>query len=187
MRNVWQIQDFSSTFIVFRWRPLSSEEQALEYRPSAAIIRRWLEDMSTRRAALEMYETAYGNAMRGTVGFDQLQLVNQIEEAFRRRILVCLRMQRDTYSAKSEQGEESPKPTAPPPSQPTKKRDWIAVELVDDKGKPIANERFRIQLPDGSYEEGHLDVGGQVRVDDIDSGTCQVTFPDMDGREWKSA
>jgi len=175
--------------MVFRWRPLTAEEEPFEYLPGAPVISHWLQDTHSRQAALEMYQAAYGNAPSRTVGFDQSKLVRQIEEAFRRRILLCLRITRKTYSGKSETAEESPKSSTPPPAprRSTPVRAWIAIELVDDKGKPIPNERFRIELPDGSFAEGNLDVGGHARLNDIDPGTCQVTFPDRDGKEWKPA
>ena len=189
MRNAWELQDFSCTYKVFRWRPLTAEERPLEYLPGAPVISHWLRDMLWRQAALEMYEVAYGNAQRGMASYDQQQLAKQIEDAFKRKILVCLRITRESYSAKSEEAEATPPPptSAPRSSRPTRSRDWIAIELVDDKGKPIPKERFRIELPDGSFAEGYLDAGGHARVDDLDSGNCQITFPDMDGREWKGA
>ena len=71
----------------------------------------------------------------------------------------------------------------PPPSKPAKT--WVEVELVDWEGKPAANERYEIHLPDGSLQEGRLDPSGRARFTGIDPGTCQVTFPDFDAREWR--
>jgi hypothetical protein len=190
MINAWKIQELSNTYRIYRWRPLTAEEKPDEYVPTSPVIGNWLRDLRWRRAVLEMYEVAYGTPVRGALGFEQAHVVKQIEDAFRRRVLVCLRIQREAESGNRKQGEESqaaPAPPKPAPPRATKPRTWIAIELVDDKDKPIPNERFRIELPDGSYAEGRLDGAGKARLNDIDPGTCQVTFPDMDGKEWKSA
>lgn len=65
------------------------------------------------------------------------------------------------------------------------KKSWIEVKLVDREGKPVAGEKYRITLPDGSVDEGTLGGDGSVRIDGIDPGTCKIAFPDVDGREGK--
>jgi hypothetical protein len=58
------------------------------------------------------------------------------------------------------------------------KKHWIEIELLDDKKKPVAGERYRIVLADGTTAaEGTLDEKGFARVDGIDPGSCTVTFP----------
>jgi hypothetical protein len=190
MRSTWQLKDFSGDFIVARWRPRSAEAKDQQYMPDSAVISRWLQGMRSRQMALEMYEAAYGHAPREMTGFDDIQLARRLEEAFRRRKLICLRVLRKLESGNSSEIEASsttPPPPPPPPRRSTKPTTWIAIELVDDQGKPIPRERFRIELPDGSFVEGQLDAGGRARLDDLDPGTCQITFPDMDAKEWKPA
>ena len=65
-----------------------------------------------------------------------------------------------------------------------KKKTWIAIELVGEDDKPIPGVSYRIILPDGTSKEGTLDNAGKARVDDIDPGTCVVTFPDLDQDAW---
>ena len=64
---------------------------------------------------------------------------------------------------------------------------WIEVELLDDLGEVVPNERYRLRLPDGSIREGRLDANGRARVDGIDPGTAQVCFPDIDANDWRPA
>lgn len=64
---------------------------------------------------------------------------------------------------------------------------WIEIELVDEEGNPVPEESFWVECPDGSIAEGKLDSEGRARIDGIDPGTCTVTFPDLDGRDWRRA
>jgi hypothetical protein len=64
---------------------------------------------------------------------------------------------------------------------------FIEIELVDEDGNPVAGQFYEIVLPDGSVAEGELDGDGQARVDGIDPGSCQITFPDLDKDAWNSA
>ena len=68
-----------------------------------------------------------------------------------------------------------------------KKKSWIAIKLVDEDGKPVPGEEYRIVLPDGTTVEGDLNKRGFACVRGIDPGTCQVTFPNLDAPEWKRA
>jgi len=61
---------------------------------------------------------------------------------------------------------------------------WIEIKLVDHENRPVANERYLLVLADGQRRNGHLDENGFARVDRIPGGICDVTFPDIDGREW---
>lgn len=75
-------------------------------------------------------------------------------------------------------------PTPDPVVSPDKKH-WIAIELVDDLGKHVPYEDYRITLPDGTSFEGSLDSKGRARINGIDPGNCQVTFPNLDKDMWE--
>lgn len=68
-----------------------------------------------------------------------------------------------------------------------KKTSWIEIEMVGEDKKPIAGERYRITLPDGSVAEGTLDEKGLARVEGFEPGSCKVTFPDLDQDAWEDA
>lgn len=78
-----------------------------------------------------------------------------------------------------------------PPFQPTEEEEeektWIEIELVDEDDNPIPGERYEIELPDGSVARGTLDNNGFARVEGIDPGTCQITFPELDQEAWEKA
>ena len=77
---------------------------------------------------------------------------------------------------------------SPPPADTVvspEKKSWIAIKLVDQENEPVPGEAYRIKLPDGSTVEGDLDSKGLAKIDGIDPGTCQVSFPELDANEWK--
>jgi hypothetical protein len=61
---------------------------------------------------------------------------------------------------------------------------WIEIKLVDEEGQPVPGERYRVELKDGSAREGNLDAEGKARLEGLERGNCQITFPDMDRRTW---
>lgn len=66
--------------------------------------------------------------------------------------------------------------TATEPEEPH----YIEIELRDEEGKPIANEAWFVELPDGTSKSGRTDANGYARIDGIDPGTAKVSFPDLD-------
>jgi hypothetical protein len=64
---------------------------------------------------------------------------------------------------------------------------WIEIELVDPSGLPASNERYKLTLPDGAVKWGRLDRDGRARVERLQQGSCQVTFPDRDEESWDIA
>ncbi len=189
MANEWLIKDYSAAYTIFRWRPLEPEEKAVEYIPTASLLSSWVENLQSQTVIREMYESAYGKPVGRALAHSRNQeLIRQLEEAFRRHLLICLRVPHIIYGAISQKDDDKPAPPpAPPPPRPTKKKTWIEIELVDDKGKPMAGERYRIVLPDGSQDEAKLDSKGRALISNLDPGECQISFPDIDGREWKPA
>ena len=78
-------------------------------------------------------------------------------------------------------------PTHNPNSPENKtKVHWIEIELLDEDGNPVSGETYSITLPDGTtVADGTLDEKGRARVDNIDPGTCKITFPNLDGEAWQ--
>jgi hypothetical protein len=96
--------------------------------------------------------------------------------------------QEQTQSGKY--GSEQIQPYKPPqtPEEKQKKKSWIEIELVDEDNKPVPGEAYRITLPDGqTVAEGTLDEKGFARLDGIDSGSCKITFPELDKDAWEKA
>jgi type VI secretion system secreted protein VgrG len=66
-------------------------------------------------------------------------------------------------------------------------RTWIEIELVDEADEPVPGEPYEITLPDGRVARGTLGPDGKARIDGIDPGSCQVTFPNLDREAWENA
>ena len=67
------------------------------------------------------------------------------------------------------------------------KTSWIEIELVDEDDQPVPGEKYKVTLPDESVATGTLDGNGFARIDGIEPGTCQVTFPTLDKDAWEKA
>ena len=116
---------------------------------------------------------------------DVLQQVAWLLETGRLLLLECVHVWRELPDA-----PRAPLPrgaSRPRPVDTETEKTWIAIEVLDDRGKPVAGERYRVKVPGGTYEEGNLDEKGRAKITNIDSGMCDVSFLDVDGREWKPA
>jgi hypothetical protein len=152
-------------------------------------------DPSDRSAMVELAERAFGPRADWSRMNDP-DLASTLERAFRDESMVVL----DDFPDNAPQVKAdaqttfSPSDTLRPPGETfaeapvvATKRAWIEIELVDQDGLPVANERYRIGLPDGTSIEGHLNELGFAQIAGIEPGNCEITFPDVDGREWAAA
>jgi hypothetical protein len=58
---------------------------------------------------------------------------------------------------------------------------WLEIELVDDEGRPLAGEPYKIVPGDGSEpKEDFLDNEGFARIHGLSPGSCKVIFPRRD-------
>jgi|SRR5687768_14436116 len=63
---------------------------------------------------------------------------------------------------------------------------WIEIELVDQNGKPVPYERYRLKPPgDAKEREGFLDANGFARITGILGGMCTICFPSLDADAWQ--
>lgn len=167
----------------------------------AAVLEDWLNDPASRQTILEMCESALGRSRGGAAlasnGWLGSDLKRQLEDGLRRGELVILISRPrtggggGTEEADGKQGAAPAAVAAGAQTQsaprPAKRRTWIEIELVNDQGKPVPQERYRIELPDGTIQDGILDPQGRARVSDIDPGACKITFPEIDAKEWRAA
>ncbi len=67
------------------------------------------------------------------------------------------------------------------------KKSWIKLKLVDEEGKPVPGELYKVTLPDGRVASGSLNEKGEAEVKGIDPGSCKITFPNLDKDAWEEA
>ena len=69
------------------------------------------------------------------------------------------------------------------------KTSWIELQLVyESNGLPVAGMPYEVTLPDGkTVASGSTDDQGCARVDHIDPGSCQISFPTLDKEAWTDA
>ncbi len=80
------------------------------------------------------------------------------------------------------------KVATPPPPKPQRRvepKSWMEVQLVDEAGRPVAGEPYKITLPDRTVKEGVTDADGLARVTTRAGGTCKIQFPDLDRDAWE--
>ncbi len=146
-------------------------------------LERWLEEPGSRSILLDIHSTLFGgrHAASWSHGEEHRWLKPELRTAFERLdLIVLIEFQ---FSAPS----PSPRlvPSSPPPAPTSLKlKTFIEIVLLDRAGKPVVGEAFKITLPDGAVVTGKLDANGFKRVDGVDPGTCDVEFPNLDGREW---
>jgi hypothetical protein len=93
--------------------------------------------------------------------------------------------QRKTQTGKY--GTEQTKAHKPPGTEEEdeEKKSWIEIEMVGEDDKPVGGVAYRVTLPDDTVAEGTLDERGFARIDGIEPGNCNVTFPRLDQDAWK--
>lgn len=64
---------------------------------------------------------------------------------------------------------------------------WIEIELVDEDGHGVAGAKYSIVAADTQEYTGATDSNGRARVDRLVAGQCKVSFPELDGHEWRGS
>lgn len=81
--------------------------------------------------------------------------------------------------------QAAPPPEREPPAE--KETTWVEIELVDERGEPVAGEAYWVRTASGEAITGRLDPRGRARVNGVEPGTCQVTFPNLNSTDWAKA
>jgi hypothetical protein len=122
---------------------------------------------------------------------------SRLLDAFRsgRLVLIQSIVERATSGGSSPASQPPPRPSPPAPtgrgggagSSSRSTKTWIEFQLLDNDDRPIPNERYKVKLTDGSIKDGHLGADGSVRFSGIDPGSCEISFPDLDTKDWAAA
>ncbi len=58
-------------------------------------------------------------------------------------------------------------------------KDWMEINLEDDDGTKLGDQKYRVYLPSGEVREGNLDSDGYAKVENIPPGRVDVEFPEI--------
>jgi len=151
-------------------------------------LRDWL-DSSDAAVLQEMYEAVGGFRPSGLSALqrrdERERMAERLADAFFSGELVALRMERVLRDPRVKRRTPSEDFSKPP--EPAKELTYVAIEMVDEDGKPVSGVRYRITLPGGVVREGRLGATGYARLDGVDPGSCKISFPDLDGSSWSKA
>lgn len=164
-------------------------EDAINFSKDIAL---WLRHRNYRETVHEIHKIIDPSSKAADNGDEESEktIVKDLLTAWLDRKLYLLKWRLDGGSGGDDEPEigkaagETPV-TGPRPS--TTPKTWIEIVLLDDTDKPVPGVRYRLKVTDGSLREGTLGADGSVRVNGIDPGTCEIAFPDIDGREWHKA
>lgn len=84
-------------------------------------------------------------------------------------------------------GNPPPGEQPPPGEEPPIDEHTLVIEAVLPDGKPAAFRRYAVTAADGAQRTGILDGDGRVRLDGLAAGDAELSFPDLDGRDWDKA
>lgn len=63
---------------------------------------------------------------------------------------------------------------------------WLEIEMVGEDDKPIPFAEYRVVTPSGEPIKGYLDDKGWARLEGLqESGSCQISFPELDKDAWE--
>ncbi len=93
----------------------------------------------------------------------------------------------DSLAGKDMTRDEKPTHKETAGDEDEEEKSWVEIELVDEDGKPVPGERYRVETPDGKIAEGTLDEKGIARINRVKPGNCKVTFPKLDKDAWEKA
>jgi hypothetical protein len=154
-----------------------------------AIVTRWLSSTLAKDRLKELCGLREGsNASRYGRPASDFELRSRALDLLRRgELKVVPRTRRG--GAGFERSEPAAEPAAPPPasSAPVEQLTWIEFQLVGEDDSPVADVRYRVKLPNGSVREGRTGKSGLIRLEDLDAGKCELTFPDLDQEAWEPA
>jgi hypothetical protein len=194
-RKEWRL---SGAVFLIRRADLRTDESP--YPVSDQLIDQWVSDPIARGPLVSLL-SATGAPVVGQQG---AELKRALQQAFRRGHIVALRRNLRIAATPDDaltgagsgsgntRGQSAGGAAGAGGAESRRGRDstektWIECQLLDEDDNPIANRPYRLKLPDGSVREGVLGADGTVRVNGIDPGTCQISYTDLDGREWRLA
>jgi hypothetical protein len=175
-------------YLVVRAAEVHSGEEKDRIAAEAVLwrLRGWRGDFAAERTLLDVYEALGGRMRPGLSNLERRSFLEQVwtevEEAFQTGRLALLQLPRPVFipSERVEIDESDWEDESEPTS-------WVGLLLEDEGGEPVAGQRVRVKLADGTVRESVSDDKGRIRLDGIPQGNCQVEFVGIDASDWRAA
>jgi hypothetical protein len=163
--------------------PIDPELEPMPVSAALAWLSRWLLDPRATEVLADIHGALFGALSLTAWGADDRH--RPIHEALATAIelgdLLVLEPVRASAAVLSPVSPSEPPPRNLPPLGV---RTFIEIELLDQDGKRFPT-LLRLTLPDGSKQQ--IAFNGFIHLDGLDPGTCDIEFPDVDGRSWDPA
>lgn len=170
--------------VVHRWDAAAAEEtEAVPRGFFAGYVEGWLADDAHRPAVLELYADLVGASAYRFATDRIAAAAARLAEAFARGELLAVRIP-ETAASGGASTAKKPEEKKPEP-EPPKEKTWIRVKVVDPDDNPVAGVKLELKLPDGSVRKVTVDDSGEIDIDGIDPGSCELALPEYDGGDWR--
>lgn len=182
----WMLEGLASEpmLVVRAGTPIDPELEPMPVGAALAWLSRWLLDARASEILADIHGALFGvlSLTPWGEGDRHQPLYQALATAIEMGDLLVLERMRESTAVVSPVSPSEPPPQKLPPVVTS--RTFIEIELLDQSGRRFPT-RLRITLPDGSRQQPAFD--GFIRIDGLDPGTCDIEFPDVDGRSWDSA
>lgn len=168
-------------FVVRAGATIDADREVMPAGAALAWLDRWLLDERAQEVLAGVHATLFGHLSLSAWAQRDLAapLRAALGEAIRFGDLLVLERRREgSASGPPDPGDPPP---SKPPSKPPGNKTFLEVELLDPEGRRFP-ARLRVTTPAGAVL--HPGFDGFARIEGLDPGTCDVEFPDIDGREW---
>jgi hypothetical protein len=184
MHGIWRAGSFPEEVWVTPAFGAELPAEAVEIAPASAAfqVEAWFGESGQGRQILAEIAEQLGAPLIVGPRMPTARLREHVREALQRGDLRAYRIKVKLSGAPAAKLEASTRP----PEEKAEEKTFVVIELVDDADppRPVAFEKYRIELPDHSVREGMLDENGRAELRDIDPGTCTVTFPKLLREDW---
>jgi len=189
MDSRWKIEGDHGVWLVrgdAQEAALALEGEVLEPEAAAARVDEWFPDgwVDEGTEALAEIVLELEEGFPEAEAPDPEWLKSTLRQALSHGRVTAVRVDEGAPAWGGEREEEEPR--SAPRAERQEEKTWIEIRLVDDDDLPVAGERYRIDFADGSAPRyGRLDAQGYAYVAGIPAGSCTVSFPDLDERDWQ--
>jgi hypothetical protein len=163
--------------------PIDPELEPMPVSAALAWLSRWLLDPRATEVLAEIHGELEGrlSLTAWSEGDRHAPIHRALATAIELGDLLVLEQRRGSAAVLSPASPSEPPPRNLPPLGV---RTFIEIELLDQDGKRFPT-LLRLTLPDGSKQQ--IAFNGFLHLDGLDPGTCDIEFPDLDGRSWDAA